>query len=283
MSAPEHSHAPTSAPKWSWRKKLLIWGGGAGAVVVTIALVVFSLTRPLVLTAESFFDDLKSGAVARAYERSSNEFKRSASVDDFRRHVEKYRLSAVETTSWSNRAVRGFGDGSLGELDGSAIDDDGAVRPLAMTFVKEGGVWRIQNLSIKPAGVVSFGQTRDIPEERELINMTHDVVVVFSRSLKARSLEAFHAAISERWRRDQTVEQLEAAFKPFLDAELDLTPVEALTPVFDNEPAIGTNGWLIVTGYYDVGAERLLFEQSFVPEGFGWKLVGLSVNVQPKQ
>lgn len=280
VSEPEQSQTP--APRWSWRKKLLVWGGGAGLVIGAIVVAVFAMTRPLVHTVDGFFDDLKAGAVEQAYERSSSQFKRSASVDAFRRHIEKYRLSAVETTSWSNRTVQGFSDGSVGGLDGSATDSDGTVRPLSMTLVKEGGMWRIHNVAIKPAGVVSFGQTRDIPEERELINLTHDLVVVFSRSLKDRSLQAFHEAISERWRREQSVEALETAFKPFLDAELDLSPVEAMTPVFDTEPAIDARGWLVVTGHYEVGGDRLLFEQSFVPEGLGWKLAGLSLNIQPQ-
>jgi hypothetical protein len=281
MSAPEEPQAP--ARKWSWRKKLLVWGGVSGALVGIVALVIFGLTKPLVQTADGFFDDIKSGALDRAYERVSNDFKRASGVDEFREQVAKYGLNAVKTTSWSSRNMRGFGEGSLGELDGTATDADGTVRPVSMRLVKEGGVWRIQGLSIKPAGVTSPGQTREMPNERELVRMTHDIVVAFSRSLSDKSMKTLHEAISERWRREQSVESLEAAFKEFLDRGVDLTKFESLTPVFDGEPKIDEQGWLVVNGYYETPVERLEFEQTFLPEGLGWKLGGLSINVKPRQ
>lgn len=281
MSAPEQPGTPVR--KWSWRKKLLVWGGGFGAIVAVIALVVLGLTRPLVHIADSFFDDLRTGAVEQAYERASNDFKRAAGLEDFRSLVAKYGLAAVETTSWSNRSIQGFGDGSIGEIRGSATDRDGTVRPVALTFVKEGGVWRVQGLSIKPAGITSFGQTMAIPDERDLVRMTHEFVVVFSRSLKEKSLKGFHEAISERWRRKHSVEDLEAAFKPFLDAAIDLSVVETMTPIFDGEPSVDENGLLIVSGHYPTTPDRLEFKQTFIPEGLGWKLGGLALNIKPPQ
>jgi hypothetical protein len=138
MSSPEQPG--TRVRKWSWRRKLLVWGGGVGGILAVIALVVFGLTRPLVQLADSFFDDLRTGAVEQAYERASNDFKRAAGLEDFRSLVAKYGLATVETTSWSNRSIAGFGDGGIGEIRGSATDRDGTVRPVALTFVKEGGV-----------------------------------------------------------------------------------------------------------------------------------------------
>jgi hypothetical protein len=123
----------------------------------------------------------------------------------------------------------------------------------------------------------------DIPDERDLVRMTHEFVVVFSRSLKEKSLKGFHEAISERWRRKHSVEELEAAFKPFLDAAIDLSVVETMTPIFDGEPTVDENGFLIVGGHYPTTPDKLEFKQTFIPEGLGWKLGGLSLNIKPPQ
>lgn len=272
---------PAAPNRWSWRKKLLVWGGATAAVIAAIVLAVLSFTSPLVEIADGFFGELRAGATDSAYGRVSNDFKRATGADEFRSYVAKHRLDGVQTTSWSNRSIEGFGEGGIGELEGTATDRDGTVRPLTMTFVKEGGVWRIHALAVKPAGVISIGQTMGIPDERELVRMTHDLMLVFARSLKAKDMTEFREAVSERWRREQTTEAIEAAFKPFLDADIDLSVLSSLTPIFSSEPTIADNGWLTVSGYYPTAQERIEFTQSFLPEGLGWKPSGLSVSIQP--
>ena len=229
---------------WGWGRKIAIGLGGFVALVVAIVLVVLRLTSPLTDVAEGFFADLRQGAVDKAYARASGPFREATDISAFRRFVADQRLDAIQSTSWGARKIEGIGDGATGKLEGTATSRDGSVRSLDLTFVKEGGVWRIQYLHLAAVGTNAGPASGKVPEERKLVRMTQDIVMAFARSVKAKSMQEFHSVISERWASQQDVASLDQAFKSFTDGNIDLSGLQNITPVFDTTPAVDGDGWL---------------------------------------
>jgi len=267
--------------KWGWGKKIAVGLAAFVAVAIVAFFIVLKLTGPLTEVADAFFSDLRSGAIDAAYGRVSGPFRRATSLEDFRRFVAGQQLDSIHSTSWGSRKIEGAGDGATGELEGTATSRDGSVRSLKITFVKEEGAWRLQYLNLAPVGIDSGTASSQVPEERELIGMTHDIVMAFARSVNARNLEEFHGIISERWRKEQDVQALNDAFKAFMEANINLGPLENMTPVFDAQPSVDDKGWLRVSGHYASTPSRVNFEMGYIEEGIGWKLGSFKINVKP--
>lgn len=73
--------------------------------------------------------------------------------------------------------------------------------------------------------------------------------------------------VSERWRREQTAEAIAAAFKPFVDAQIDLGVLEGLTAIFYGGPTSADNGWLTLSGYYPTAEEGSRSPRASCPRG----------------
>ena len=281
MSTTSQSTPERPRKSWGWGRKIAIGLGGFVVLVVAIVLVVLRLTSPLTDVAEGFFADLRQGAVDSAYARASGPFRRATDIAAFRRFVEDQRLDAVQSTSWGARKIEGIGDGATGKLEGTATSRDGSVRSLNLTFVKEEGAWRIQYLNLAAVGTNAGPASGKVPEERELIGMTHDIVMAFARSVNAQNMQEFHGVISERWARQQNVAALDQAFKSFTDGKVDLSGLQDMTPIFDTTPAVDAKGWLRYTGHYTSTPSRVTFEMGYIEEGIGWKLGSFKINVKP--
>ncbi len=273
---------PTGPRKpWGWGRKIAIGVGGFIVFGVAIFLVVLRLTSPLTEVADGFFADLRDGAVEKAYARASGPFRSATDISAFRSFVKDQHLDAITSTSWGARKIAGMGDGATGELEGTATSRDGSVRSLKLTFVKEEGLWRIQYLNLGAVGADAGPASGKIPEERELVRMTHDIIMAFARSVNAGSMQEFHGVISERWAGQQDVAALDQAFKSFIDGHINLSGLQNMTPVFDTTPAIDAKGWLRYAGHYASTPSRVTFEMGYIEEGIGWKLGSFKINVKP--
>jgi hypothetical protein len=61
---------------------------------------------------------------------------------------------------------------------------------------------------------------------------------------------------------------------------LDLTVLDRLEPTIDGTPKIGEQGQLILTGHFPSQPDRVTFEQTYIYEGLGWKLIGFGFNIK---
>jgi len=285
-----HTPMSTSSPnddlgnagrKWGLGRKIAVGLGGVVALAVIAVLVVMRLTAPLTDVADSFFADLRNGAIDTAYARTSGPFRQATDMEAFRRFVARQHLDDVKSTSWGARKIEGARDGATGELRGTLTATDGSSRSLEITFVKEQGRWVIQLVHLAAVGADSGPGSSAVPQEGELVRMTHDAMMAFARSVKAKSMEEFHGVISQRWRQQQDVRALNQAFKSFIDTGIDLSGLHGLTPVFDAEPAVDDKGWLRVSGHYATTPSRVFFELGYIEEGVGWKLGAFKINVKP--
>ena len=102
----------------------------------------------------------------------------------------------------------------------------------------------------------------------------------FAVSLKAKSMEHFRNNISNLWQQQFTTQKLNEAYGKIIEAELDLSVLDTLEPILDQEAQINQDGVLILKGHYATQPSQVRFLQKFVKEGGAWKLLGFHFSLE---
>ena len=175
----------------------------------------------------------------------------------------------------------------------AAIDDDGVLvvqghyptRPSAvqfrLKFLNEKSAWKLMGIKVdvkptsEPGGVV--------PSEREARAVALESLLAFNRAVQAKNFATFHKQIAEVWRKQITPAQLRKAFEPFVDQEVDISPIADLQPVFEPEPGFDEDGFLLLKGYYPTTPHKVRFKLRYIQEDGQWQLVNIAVTVAPDE
>lgn len=110
--------------------------------------------------------------------------------------------------------------------------------------------------------------------------MVKDAMHHFAVSVNARDFTDFYGYISADWQRNTTVVQLNRLYKTFMDHELNLLPLDKVTPQFEMVPQPGSRGMFFVKGYYPTRPLKVSFEFGFLYEPPNWKLVKAGIFVK---
>lgn len=90
-----------------------------------------------------------------------------------------------------------------------------------------------------------------------------------------------HAKLSKPFRDQFSADRLKQSFKQFADKKADWEAVAAMSPIPTKEPHIDKRGALILHGYFDGGAQHVVYELDFIPSEGEWKPINLTVRVKP--
>lgn len=246
----------------------------AGIIGIGIAFV-FYLTAGIVQTGEDFFAAAKEGDTQRAYSLLAAEFQAGTTPQELEDFLNKLLVREIDTIDWGERSISG-GQGSLGlslKLAG------GGVVPLSIDMIKEGDVWKIYTIRKSVSGIQETPQGREIPGGADLVRLVNASTMVFATAVYEKSMARLYDHISVLWQQQTSVEALDQVFGSFYGLPIDLRVLEKVPPVFDGTTHIDDRGVLVIEGHYLLNAQRLTFKQSYVFEGTGWKLIGLSVNL----
>lgn len=133
-------------PRRRWRPWhfILIGLAGIGALAALIVTLVFSLTRPVVETADIFMSALRDGDFGRAYSQSSPALQREmGDAQGFGRGIGPYRPA---TWSWSQRSIRN----GIGRVSGSVTYQAGTRGSVRLTMRQVSDAWRVEAFSFNP-------------------------------------------------------------------------------------------------------------------------------------
>jgi hypothetical protein len=120
-----------------------------------------------------------------------------------------------------------------------------------------------------------------IPGEEELKSMTDSSILSFGEAIKDKDFSGFYTEIAAIWQTQTSAEKLNETFKDFVDKDIDLpSALKGMEPVFDRPASIGSNGVLVVQGYYPTKPNRVVFQLKYLKEEDEWKLVGINVNLK---
>ena len=258
------------------KKGCLIALGIGLALILVILLVVFGMTRGAVKAGNDFLGLLGSGKIAQAYEEASPTLKSQQTEAVFERGVRQLGLTDFASASWSNREVKN----DRGHLEGSITTKSGGKIPLQMELIKEAGKWKVYGVTAPQSGVAAEPGGKQMPADEKLKAMTRESLLAFNQAVKEKSFVNFHKQISTIWQQQITPEKFMESFKPFVDKGVDLSPVKKVDPIFDDPPAIDSQGILTLKGYFPTQPAKVFFRLRYVYEHPSWKLLGIRVNME---
>jgi hypothetical protein len=257
-------------------KKLLKIAIGIVVVFVLAIGAVFFLTAGMADTANEFFGAIKSQDLAAARSHLSEDFKASTDEAALREFLSKGALLNFKETSWSNRQI----SGGRGELDGEVITESGGVVPLKLMFVKENDAWKIYAIQKPTAGLQSEATSPAIPSSADRVALVRRAMHDFAVSVNSKSMEHFRGTVSQLWQKQFTTEKFEKAFSLAYDLGVDFTVLDGFEPVLEPVSELGENGELILKGQFPTKPNQVHFEQKYIYEGLGWKLLGFNFNIK---
>lgn len=172
-----------------------------------------------------------------------------------------------------------------------AIDDDGvlvlqghyptapSVVQFRLKYVNEKSAWKLVGIKVdvKP----SSEPGGKVPGEREARALALESLLAFNRAIQAKNFTTFHRGIADVWRKQITPEQLRKAFTPFVEQEVDISPIADLQPVFDPAPGFDEDDFLLLKGYYPTKPSKVRFKLRYIQEAGQWQLVNIAVDVSP--
>ena len=269
-------------------------GSGLGKGCLIAAVIVFVLgllaagagfffyktlmkvTAPVVAEGERFLKVVGEGQPKVAYEMASGTLRAQQTAEEFEKTVNRLGLAGFRSASWSNRSIKN----DRGTLEGTAKTASGSSVPLTIELIKENGLWRVLAVRSPQAGAQIGEAPKDVPPTDKVEAMALESMLDFNGAITAKSFDGFHGRISEMWRKQITPAELAEAFKPFIDAEIDLSAIKDKQPVFPTAPAINDQGVLVLNGHYPTEPKKTYFVLKYTEEEGAWKLIGIQVDVK---
>lgn len=254
--------------------KFLIILAGIGAIVVIAIAAVFFFTAGMVDKADEFFTHIKSNNYDQAYSLLSQDFQSNTSMNDLKAYISKNSLNNFKEASWESRSI----NGGRGTLTGSITTESGGVVPITLNFVKGESGWRIYSLQKPSSGIQEETAAIQIPTEQEQVQLVSTSMHVFAEAVNEKSMKKFHSHISHLWQKQFTVDRLDGAYGKLYSIDADLTVLDNYSPQFSSKATIDEDGVLLLAGRYPTKPNSVIFEQKYIYEGLGWKLLGFNIS-----
>jgi hypothetical protein len=248
----------------------------AGVIVTIIVVAAFGLTSGAVAAADQFLALLGDGKFNEAYVSTAAAFQSEQTEEEFVDVVHRLGLGDFASASWSSRSV----NNDLATLEGTVRTKAGGSNKLTVKLIKQGDSWKILSLSGPATGAVAVSTGNEVPSDEELRRLVAQSLMDFNEAILAEDFSSFHEGISELWKNQITVEQLAGVFQPFVENEIDISPIKDMSPEFNQPPAMNEDGFLVVSGYYPTQPSSVFFELNYCYEHPEWKLAGIQVNVR---
>ena len=119
-----------------------------------------------------------------------------------------------------------------------------------------------------------------IPDKKALQMLVAQTLLDFNAAVQAKDFTSFYETISRTWQGQTSAEQLAETFKSFVDNQIDISPIQNVTPEFNAPAVIDNKGALNITGFFPTQPSRVIFDLNFVFEQSEWKLLGISLNLR---
>lgn len=265
-----------------WKKIL----GGIVIVIGVMMGIVMYATSGMSDTANEFFIHVKTKHYDDAYNMLSEDFQQSTSKEDLKNFLIQNALSNFESVSWNSRSV----ENNMGKLEGTITTNSGGTIPLTMNFIKNQDEWKIYSLSKPTGGIQTNADDKKekiaekpismVLDENHLKLLIQESILVFADSVNQKSMSKLYDHMSLFWRERTNIGELDKAFTPFYQAEIDLTILKSFTPVFDKKPKMTEQGEIILEGHYETTPSVVYFKNIYIKENGKWKLSGINVNIK---
>jgi len=241
--------------------------------------------------AQRFFEQIAAGQADAAYHSAAFGFQAQRSSIVFATAAKDMGLTDYVGAQWDKPERVG----TTTTIGVKIQTKTGAQIPLIVTLVQQSGEWRVFSLRSPPSKETGISEnrfslvgkapsfadavTKPMPPENEIRQLVRENLLRFNEAIESQSFDAFYDSVSTHWQDQLTKGQLQRAFQPFIDRKISIAAVADAKPVFDEPPAVNSDGLLTVTGHYDTQPYRIVFAMKFYYELPAWKLFGLDVNL----
>lgn len=257
-------------------KKIVKVFGWFVAIVLIAVLAAFYFTAELPKTADKFFTAVKEKNMDQAYSLVSDAFKEETSQQELHDFLQDNGFDAYQVASWNSRNV----SNNTGKLVGLIKTTDGKELPLSMDFIKSQGEWKIHAIEKPDSGIQAARQTAEMPPEKDLINLVGKTMTDFAHSINQKDMGLLREESSSLFKKQVSLEKFNQAYQSFFKFEDKLLILDQLSPQFTHEALINKDGVLIIQGQYPTTPNPLVFTSKYIYEGYGWKLLGLNVQIK---
>lgn len=217
--------------------------GIVGFVVLTIAAALY-FTAGLTRAADGFFQAVAQQDMTRARGWLASGFKARTDEQALRVFLSAHALTGFKESHWSSRKV----ENGRGSLRGTIVNGEGAVLPIGLDLIREDGSWKIYAIHQPEAGLsnATDADTPAMPDAAALHALVKRSMHDFAVSAQRRDMSHFHGTLSPIWQQQISAQQLDAAFKPVTNQQMNLLLLDMATPVFTVAPAIDENDVLVL-------------------------------------
>jgi hypothetical protein len=267
--------------------------------------------------AKAFFDLVKSGGAASAYENAAFAFKAQQSERFFEAALKETGLDSFTTASYAAPEIKDEGRSAKVKATFETNQHRNVV--MNVTLTQESGKWRVFSLTSPGIdggraqnhfSIVGRGPdfvepiNRQPPPDAETVkSLVRESLLRFGEAVKQKNFLEFFENCSLAWQ-DQLVtgevslnpttlrrvlterqkeigaSRLEHAFQPFIEKEVNLDNIKDKEPILDGPAQVSTDGLLLVSGSYATEPYRVFFALKFQYELPKWKLFGIDVSLR---
>jgi len=245
-----------------------------GVIVLAVAAALF-LTRGVADAADDFFASVEDDALPAAYSMLSQAFRAGTSQAELERFLDQQGMRTVVETRWSSRRV----ENGQGFLEGRLITATDGEIPVSIHLVQEQDEWRIHRIERPAAGLVETSARPSLPTDEGARRLADETARSFLASARAGSMQKFHASISDTWRRQYSVDDLNESYAALIGLGGALPELAATGPELSATPALDENGVLRLETRYPSPSGEIRFGLSYVLESGRWQALGLNVSL----
>lgn len=101
------------------------------------------------------------------------------------------------------------------------------------------------------------------------LSLVHRSMKDFAISVNEKSMDHFRNTTAQLWQQQASVDQLNSAFGPIVEAGVDLRVLDEIEPTIDGEGTVDDNGVLLVTGTFPTQPSQVHFEHRYILRGRG--------------
>lgn len=219
------------------KRKLLIALAIVTALVLAGAGTALWLTRGLADTVDTFFADVREGRMEPAMDLLSQGFRSETGRADLERFLDQQDMREVIDAEWNRRRI----ENQQGLLEGTLVTRSGVRIPVRIGLIREADGWRIHRIE-RPAAGIASGSAPTPPDTATALALATATIRDFFHGLSAGSMRAFHQNASSLLKAQFEVEDLDAAYRAFLDLDLDGDALARVRPVIEGVPKVDADG-----------------------------------------
>ncbi len=244
-----------------------------------------------VTSTQRFFQLVGEGQAQAAYQSAAFGFQAQRSPAVFEAAAKEMGLTDYASGEWGKPEI----DGNTAKISVRVQTRAGKELPLIVTLTRESGIWRIYSMRSPPNEATGISEnrftlvgkppaftdavTQPVPPEEDLRQLVRDSLLQFNDAITTKSFDAFYDSVSVKWQEQLTKGQLQRAFQSFIDKQVNLAGIQKVEPVWSAPVTVGTDGLLVLSGYYPTEPYRTEFSMKFFYELPAWKLFGFEVNL----